>query len=394
MLTWDYEPLMIREHLKAFEGSFGHTVDLSIIPYTGYTAAIQARFRQGESFDVYYNFASNANRFVENGWAEPLDGLPDADKVVADMFPNVRSHYLNAKGQLVSLPYFSAVHATFYNREHLKTAGIVDFPSTFEDLYEQCKRLKATGTCDTPYTSYWTKQNIEQAFVNYLLAAGTIPFDRRGEPVFADDPRSVTMMEWWLAMYRDNMTQATILTDTIDQVAPLMADGKFTFLQSQHYWLKSIRNHMGRESNNVVMSYRMPGNVNAALQIGEVLQLGKSSQTAWDLAKFYGWRNPINGEFSTLRSWAKAASLAAPYPAFFQDPIVRSHYGEYFDLDQLQGLFAHHSDPVAARNLPWYPDFKADVGNRVHAMLRGDTTPVATIKALAADARIRAGAKS
>ncbi len=388
MFTWDFEPPLIKRHIGVFEAEFGATVNLSVIPYAGYTAALEARLQLGHGCDIYYNFSSNSNRFFNFGWAKALDQLTGADEVVGDMFPGVREHYQSSSGRLISLPYFSAVHATFYNESHLRQVGISGPPETFEQLYQQCTIIKSAGITGTPYTSYWAKPVIEQAFVNYLLAAGVTPFDRDGSPAFADDPRSVDMMDWWLSMYSEKLTQATILDDVVNQEASMMAQGQATFMESQHYWLKAIRTQNGPESSNVVMSYRMPGNVNMALQIGEVIQIGNVDNAAvWDLARFYGHRSPRTGRMSTLVSWAAAAGLAAPYPAFFKDPDVRRHYGGCFDLDKLRILFQQNSDIVATRNAPWYPRFKVKVAERVHAMLLGRENAKTTVRALADDAR-------
>jgi multiple sugar transport system substrate-binding protein len=393
MLAWDFQPPVIKQHISAFEKEFGATVNLSIIPNNGYQAAILTRFQGGQSYDVYYNFAQNSNKFFTNGWAKPLGKLPGADQVLADMFPASRAFYQNASGQLISLPYYSAAFITMYNQSHLQKAGISAPPQTFQELYDQCKKIKASGITATPFTAYWIKRQTEESFVAYLLAGGVTPFDQKGAPVFADDPKSVTILEWWRSMFQDKLVQPTILTDIIDQEVPLMANGKATFLQAGHYWLKSIRTQAGSESANVVMSYKMPGaadSSNKSLVQGDVLQMGSTSNPdAWSLAKFYGYKDPKTNVMSTFESWAQAASLAAPYPAFFQDSNVRTNYGSYYDMDKLQTLF-QNSDPLPTRILPWYAAFQVNVGDRIHAMLLGQASPAATIQGLASDAKAAA----
>jgi multiple sugar transport system substrate-binding protein len=375
------------QHIAKFEQEFNAKVNLSVIPNSGYTAAIQTRLQGGQVYDLYYNFAANSQKFYTLGWAKALDKLPGADQLLSDMFPSTRSHYQSPDGKLISLPYFSAVTAYFYNQSHLQKAGITAFPQTFTDLYNACKTIKSKGIAATPYTAYWTKQFTEEAWISYLLAAGVTPFDNKGAPVFADDSKTTDVLEWWLSMYQEKLTQPTILTDIIDQEVPLVANGKATFMMAEHYWLKSVRQQNGPESKNVVFSYTVPGTGNKTLYIGEILQMGSTSNTAaWDLAKFYGWKDPKSGQYSTFESWASAASLAAPYPGFFQDPVVQQGYGDYFDLSKLLVMF-QSSDGVGARNLPWYPGFQVNVGDRIHAMLLGQANVAATIAGLASDAK-------
>jgi multiple sugar transport system substrate-binding protein len=307
------------------------------------------------------------------------------------MFPSSRSHYQDGDGRLISVPYFSAVQALFYNRAHLAAAGITGPPSTFADAYRDSKRLRELGISQTPYTGYWAHQVIEQAFVTYLLAAGVTPFDKDGAPVFADDGRSIELLEWWQAMCTEGLAQASVLTDSVDVVAKHMAEGRFTFMQSQHYWVKAIRGSDGPEASNVYLAERMHGAADIVLQIGEVIQVGDAARAgAWDLARFYGWRSPWTGDRATLRAWAIDAGLVAPYPALFEDAEIRRHFSAFVDPDHLRTIFEFHSDTVPARELPWYAAFKEDCGTRLHALLAGAADPRGTLEGIASDARKRA----
>jgi multiple sugar transport system substrate-binding protein len=169
---------------------------------------------------------------------------------------------------------------------------------------------------------------------------------------------------------------------------PLMGNGTFSMMQAEHYWYKSVRTDTGDQAANVVFGYEMPGTADSLVFIfsGEVLQMGSTDNpAAWDLAKFYGWKNPQTGTLDTFIAWAQAAALAAPYPAFFQDPTVQTAFAEYYDLPKFQSAF-ENSNGVSARNLPWYPTFNIAVGDRVQAMLLGQASPKDTLSGLASDA--------
>ena len=141
----------------------------------------------------------------------------------------------------------------------------------------------------------------------------------------------------------------------------------------------------------------MPGRTGDTLQMGEVIQMGtkatgQSLNDAWDLMKFYGWKDE-NGELRTFKAWAKAAALACPYPEFFKDPDVKASYGDFYDMDALSRVFETGSSVVGARSLAWYQPFQVFVGERIHAMLLGQATPAETVRGLADDAlKARSGA--
>ena len=125
--------------------------------------------------------------------------------------------------------------------------------------------------------------------------------------------------------------------------------------------------------------------------MGEVIQMGtkgegRSVDDAWSLMKTYGWKDN-SGKYATFISWAKAAQLGAPYPAFWTDPEVVTAFGANYDLKALSDVFANGSDVQGGRNAAWYQTFQAKVGDRIHAMLLGQATPKDTVAGLAADAK-------
>ena len=90
------------------------------------------------------------------------------------------------------------------------TAGI-DIMAFNYGPYAQ--KLKDAGVA-SPYVAYWIKEFCEEYLMVYLLAEGITPFDDAGNPVFADDPKSVGVMDWWAAMFQDKLTTETMLTDS------------------------------------------------------------------------------------------------------------------------------------------------------------------------------------
>ena len=62
---------------------------------------------------------------------------------------------------------------------------------------------------------------------------------------------------------------------------------------------------------------------------------------------------------------------------------MQAAYGPYYDFKALVDVFKNRSDPVQARNAPWYPDFQVFVGDTIHQLLKGEISPADTSKALA-----------
>lgn len=387
--AWEAYPDQIRANLDAFTAATDVKVDLTLIPNVGYSSALQTRILGGEQPDVFYNFAYNSTKFADQGWAAELNDFDGAEDMIADMFPSSRGYYQIDDGRIINAPYFSAIYSLFYNRELVASVGGSGEPQTKQELYELCEKLKAAGV-EAPYGAYWTKQFCEEYFINYLLADGITPFDEKGEPVFADDPKTKDTLSWWTAMYQDGLTSEGILTADPGVYVTQMAQGQAAFFELHHYFLKEIRVAAGPQSDNVDMAYRSPGLGGQSLQIGEVVQLGGGLEgdraaDAWELLKTYGWKDS-SGKYGTFIAWAEAAALLAPYPGLFQEQQFRAAFPDYYDMDKLEDAFKNNSAAVSARVSPWYATFQTAVGDRIQAMLIGDATVDDTIAGLADDA--------
>ena len=258
MTAWEAYPDQIRANVDAFTAQTGVEVDLSLIPNVGYVAALQTRLLGGDSPDVYYNFAYASTKYADQGWAGELNGFDGAEEMIADMFPKSRGLYQLEDGRIINAPYFSAIYSLFYNKALVESVGGSGEPGTKEDIYNLSEKLKANGV-DSPYGAYWVKQFCEEYLMNYLLADGITPFDAKGAPVFADDPKTTAVLEWWQAMYQDGMTSQGILTADPGVHVTAMAQGTSAFFELHHYFLKEIRVADGPESPNVEMAYRSPG---------------------------------------------------------------------------------------------------------------------------------------
>lgn len=394
MLAWDFQPDTIKSLVSGWTAAGNPAVNVAVIPNLGYTPALQTRLRGGDKIDLYYNFAYNSQKFIDEGWASKLNGLPGVDDMLGDMFESARARHVNAAGDVISAPYFSAVHMLHYNQKMLADAGIAAVPQTLKEIYDASKTLQSKVA--SPYVAYWVKEFCEEYLHTYLLNEGVTAFDEAGKPVFADDPKTQGVFEWWQAMYQEGLAPKSLLTDDPGKLSNEMAQGNAAFYVLHHYFLTSIRSLEGPESANVTMA--PIGGSNFTFQIGEVLQLGQSDSdeerlAAWDLMKYYGWKDTA-GKFTVFNQWAKAAGLAAPYAGFFTDPDVVASFPDYYDLALLSKTFDTGSKVVPARTLPWYPDFQAKVGDIVHALLLGQADAKKTVEDLTTAANEAQGGRS
>src|SRR5690606_12491228 len=189
MLAWDFQPDTIKSLVGEWTAAGNPEVNVAVIPNLGYTPALQTRLRGGDRIDLFYNFAYNSQKFINEGWATTLNGLPGVDDMLADMFASARARHVNTAGDVISAPYFSAVHMLHYNQKMLADAGIAAPPKTLKEVYDASKAISTS--VPAPYVAYWVKEFCEEYLHNYLLNEGITAFDDAGAPVFADDAKTV-----------------------------------------------------------------------------------------------------------------------------------------------------------------------------------------------------------
>lgn len=80
------------------------------------------------------------------GWLEPIE-MSEADK--KDM-PTLETFTIDNK--VLAVPYANDYRIAYYNTEHFKKAGIKKAPETWEEVYEDLKKLKEAGVTKYPFT--------------------------------------------------------------------------------------------------------------------------------------------------------------------------------------------------------------------------------------------------
>lgn len=367
---WDFKPEKIKEYNRYFEENYDEKVNVHIIPNIGFVPAMQTRIMGGARMDVMYNFRWNQLRWYKVGWARSMSGMPGAGELVADIIDSAKSAYMTKDGELISLPYFMAAFVNMYNPKLLKEAGYDRFPRTKEEIYQMSKVLKEKGV-SSPYVAFWIKDFVDRYFFIYLISEGIQVFDEEFNPVFQNNPETGKVFQWWVKMYQEGLTSPTILTDTPTDHVVMMQEGKAAFFNLHQYFLKSIREAGAKESPNVILGPQIPGKTGTTLQIGEILQLGGNTpdpERAWELIKFYSWKNK-EGKYYVPKTWALEAGLLEPYEGFLKDQEIIDSFNKWTDWDLLMDIVKNKSKIEAVRMQVWYPEWRSEAAVALHKMI-------------------------
>lgn len=169
------------EHFDVFEQERNCTVEVTIIPWSGYTQKITTGIASGEGPDVVY--LDGFYDFVSSGALEELTPyFTDEEKdnlVYWDMGKILDGQYV--------MPMMVGNATILYsNMDILKEAGYETPPSTWEELMVYAKAIKEKNPDNFSFVQPWGNASVQSAcmtgFMPYFWQAGGVFLTEEGKP--------------------------------------------------------------------------------------------------------------------------------------------------------------------------------------------------------------------
>jgi multiple sugar transport system substrate-binding protein len=128
-VVWQYGKIY-EQIAKQFEDDWGVKVQQIIEPNVEpQVAKLTAMFAANEPVDVSQSPMQYLASYIEQGIAQPIDGLPGVEQYIRDFTPFTRA-IAQRDGKTWGLPYFSTVWTFMYNDELLAKAGSSRVPGS------------------------------------------------------------------------------------------------------------------------------------------------------------------------------------------------------------------------------------------------------------------------
>jgi multiple sugar transport system substrate-binding protein/raffinose/stachyose/melibiose transport system substrate-binding protein len=175
--------------------------------------------------DAFSYWAGARVQFVvDSDGLQPIDDLWAANKLDSVIPPALAAQATVYNGKHYLIPFGYHYAGLFYNPKVMKTAGITEFPTTWDGLLTMCETLKAKGV--TPFALGSKDRWPAQFWFDYILLRTAGPEYRAklmaGQASYTD-PEVVTAMEMWKVLvdkgYFVENANAYTWTDAADQVA-------------------------------------------------------------------------------------------------------------------------------------------------------------------------------
>jgi len=174
-----------------------------------------------------------------------MDDLPGVDELKKKMTPaNLDSLKSKDGTKLLGLPYFTSLFTLMYNEPMLQQAGIAAPAKSWDELLEQCTKLKKDRITDTPYLPNWSHGPSETMpqFMSDCFSAGAQVFDAKNRVIVDQEPGAARVMERWQKMYKAGLVNPEVLTKTSStDVHRLFWSGRYAYDTNHSYYLKTMR---------------------------------------------------------------------------------------------------------------------------------------------------------
>ena len=167
------------------------------------------------------------DEFIKNGYL-----LDVTSRVTSDMKTNMFPASWNGvtrDGKIYGMPWLMDVKYFMFNQDILTKAGIAAPPSTWEELVDQAKTIKAAGLAEYPIIWSWNqKEGVVCDFTALLFGNGGAFLDSSGKPIFNNE-KGVQVLTWMKQTLDDGLTNPSSVSADEGAVETDFLAGKSAF---------------------------------------------------------------------------------------------------------------------------------------------------------------------
>jgi multiple sugar transport system substrate-binding protein len=381
---WQYNPQIVAENVETFKTLNDENVNYELVPGE-YHAVVETKLIAGQHIDMMYSEEDRILRWNRAGWSRSLDGLPGLDEIKANMY-DVNVHNMSLPdGSLGGMPYYTGFNSFVCNQNHLDAAGI-EPPATWDELLDQCRKLKADGISDYPYISAWTRQwpTLSWSLFSAWYSEGAKVFDENFDPAFDENFRKV--LEDHRTLYEEELVVPDIMT-LQGEAVPNFATGQHTYMIVHEYDQKVFNTPEMSQIAGACRNAIMPGKTRSTFIWTAVYQMGANpvdELRAWDLMQFFGGKAK-DGKYHVATRWALDFGLGTPHKEVIESEAVQAAFSQWKDLEVATQQLETATTRDVAKTM-WFPEWDWYMMGEMQDYIRGEQSTDEVIDKLHAKA--------
>jgi ABC-type glycerol-3-phosphate transport system substrate-binding protein len=377
-VVWQYGKIY-EQISRQFEQDWSVKVSQIIEPNVEpQVAKLTAMYAAGEPVEVSQSPMQYLSSYIDQGIAEPIDGLPGMDQYVRDFTPFTRA-IAQRDGKTWGLPYFSTVWVFIYNDELLARAGFKGKPfASYQELLEQCRKAKRDGVCKYPIL--WVAgvgfEQLPATWFSMTANRGGTIFDRQLAPQLGAGSVARETLKWWQATFKEELADPNSLNLRFIPAVKAFNAGQHVYLGTLHHYYVSLVNDPAQSP--IAGKGRIVGHPGDGKTIGYtvlymMVSTTKNKDWAWKLLQYLGGRTR-DGQYTQANRLATDAMLGSGYQSVMESELLRKGWAKWADVPTVLGIWnkaLNFADVVPAVSQPWYPRWSDAMNVELTACLQG-----------------------
>lgn len=315
---------------------------------------MQVAAEQADVFPMHY---FNIAKWTKEGIVQPVTGMPGLDDYLDQMSAGARA-MATYEGEVWGFPYQLTLLSQYYNTVLWEQTGMAELPTTWEELGEMSKKIKADGVAQYPivFQAGVGSEHIGETWYHLVTSIGGKVFDEEFNPLLEEGSEARQMLQWW----RDTIQEWEIADPRSLELrwipaAKAMGTGEYVFCNTQPRFMRfaNLPAESPTAGQHKLFACGTP------MSHGLLWAMGAdagSKEHAWEMLKYFGaqtmagdWLFPIErAKLSYATGWPGKAA---------DDPAVNELWSEVWDIDEYKRQFAEASfvaETVPAMRTLWY----------------------------------------
>ena len=322
------------------------------------------------------------SQFGAAGWLTPIDAYLTPEQIANASGANSFSY----GGQLVGMPYSLDFRGTLVNMTKFKQAGINEPPTTWAELLEDSKALKAAGVVEYPIgIPLSISENTSTPWYALVRAAGAEIINEKGEPAFASNGAGASSLQFIRDAYEAGVIDPGAIGLSVEQVSQEFTGGNSAVMLAA--WPSSVNASKPDVADSNIVGddlqfIHVPGEKDdkgGSIALEEALAIPSASKNKEAAAMYLSWM------------FEPQQQLAA-----FKDPDMGLLPTNVVALKTLAGDEANNVmmgsvlqilptiEPVIPGGPPtWYTKFSAEAAATIQSVALGQVTAAQAVEDLA-----------
>ena len=288
----------------------------------------------GEQFDVMVMHVHNRPKWVEEGIAQPLDGLPGLDEYLSKMLPAARA-LVTYQDKVWGLPYFLSLNTYAYNTELFEQSGFSELPKTLAEMGEMAQKMKADGLVKYPIV--WQagvgSEHIGDTYFSLIASNGGELFDEELNPLFGEGSIARDTLKWWQQTFIDwEIADPASLELRWIPAIKAQATGDYVFTITRERYM----NFANDPEQSPTAGKHQIFKIGQHLFAGHMWALPANAYDrnySWNLLQYFGGHEK-SGKY-VYQTDRVLTSLSTGWPAIaFQDAKVKEFISKMYDPEE------------------------------------------------------------